>query len=339
MAARCSFARDCRAPPAAFWPWPNGCPPGPPGCPPGPPPLLSALLSALIARGLPAAGRDPIAVCMIVAMSWASVCSSRMIRTSLTAPLSTLITSICRINSATSAMSRGLACTIRELVRASAMTRTAGLNPPRATKTFWIVVYAAVAEAYLRWKTWNWAPGTAGWSRRAMSSFTFFTFSATANDQDRVGHRQGRDAHGALPRQIDFVIQGFDQGRHGLAFDVLHHQDVDRRLGFWNESFDLPHDFHQLLHVLRAAPEDQHVEPVDHFHLHRVYDPGKVAEFGRLFAGRAPARAAASGRWRPGSRRWAGGRSSAARRRGVGPRLHEQGRQGQWPPARRWPFA
>ena len=39
----------------------------------------------------------------------------------------------------------------------------------------------------------------------------------TADDQDRVGHRQGRDAHGALPRQVNFVIQGLDQGGHGLA--------------------------------------------------------------------------------------------------------------------------
>ena len=111
-------------------------------------------------------------------ISVASVCSSRMIRTSLTGPLLMLMTSICRISSATSAMSRGLACTIRELVRASGVTTTLGLKPlPAVVKKFVIVACAVVAEAYLRWKTWNCDPGTAGWSSRAASSFTVFTFS------------------------------------------------------------------------------------------------------------------------------------------------------------------
>ena len=43
--------------------------------------------------------------------------------------------------------------------------------------------------------------------------------------------------------------------------------------------------FFHLLHVLRVATEDQHVEPVEDLQLHRIHDPGKiVAELGRPFA-------------------------------------------------------
>ena len=116
-------------------------------------------------------------------------------------------------------------------------------------------------------------------------------------------------------------------------------QDFDRRLGFRTESFDLPHDFHHLLHVLRTAAEHQHVEPVDHFHLHRVYDPGKVAEVGRLFAETRPrgARKLLDSLSKPEEPSvWEEWPPAAG---GVGPRLHEQGCQGQGNAARRWPFA
>ncbi len=90
-------------------------------------------------------------------------------------------------------MSRGLAWTIRDVVRGSAVTRTFGLNMPLAglVKAFWIVVCAAIAAAYLRWKTWNWAPGTAGWSRRATSSFTVFTFSGRPTISTALGITKG----------------------------------------------------------------------------------------------------------------------------------------------------
>ena len=149
---------------------------------------------------------------MIWAMSVASVCSSRMMRTSLTASavddnvdLPNQVGNLGHV--------AGAAWTIREVVRASAVTRTAGLKPPRVGKRVLDRRLCRRArEAYLRWKTWNWVPGTAGWSSRAISSITVFTFSGRPTIRIVLGIARGVMLTAPCRAMIDFVVQGLDHG-------------------------------------------------------------------------------------------------------------------------------
>ncbi len=338
MAARCSFCprpgpRVLGAPPGAPPPcaagtfWPGGCPPGP-NCPPAPP-----CCPPWAPAAWPAA---PVEMPIAVLHDRGDVLGQRVFQANdphLVAPPRCSATSICRISSATSAMSRGLAWTIREVVRGSAVTWIAGLNPPRSTKAFWIVVCAAQRRGVFEMEDLELGPR----NRRLVETgdevlHRFHVFRA-AHDQDRVGHRQGRDAHGALPRQVNFVIQGLDQGGHGLAFDVLHQQDVDRRLGFSRGSV------RSAARLPSTAPRPARCPAAPARRARRSRPSAPGSRSGKDLpssAGSADPRR--RGNVWPGvgwtSRSIAGnrrhrGQGIAARCRGIGPRLHEQGRQGQ----------
>ena len=112
--------------------------------------------------------------------------------------------------------------------------------------------------------------GATGWSSRPTSSITVCTFSGRPTTSRALGFTTGVMLTLPCRGQVDLVVQRADQPAHRLAIDVPQRQHLDGRLGLGAELLDLVDDLHHLLDVLACAADHQHVEPLEHFDLHRI---------------------------------------------------------------------